>query len=475
MKKGISLRLSLGYAVGAVGEAGFYQFVTAFQLVFLTGVVKLSPGLAGTITSLTILMDAVCSVLIGKFSDQLRGRFGRRRPFILFAVFSIPITMTLSFTTIHQSTAVMFVYYTIMGALAWTAYAAFYIPYTALGGEVATDYNDRIRIRSLNRIFNIIANFFATVLPLTVIQFLMGMGIGETSGWFYFTLVFGVSIGLGLFICWWMTRGSEPCAVETAPGKEGPKKESLLLVFRDFWQLLRIKSMAILISAKVMFMVAFTFYTSGQVFFMQYRLGLSGEKISAVYLISVIASAVYTPVISWMAMKLGKQQAVIISLCVSGVFGMGFYAAGIHNYFTAVLYVIVFMFVQSSYWQISNAIFYDITEVDEYVYGSRREGGIAALQSIAGTLAAALGLQLIGFFLNAAGFDANLAVQSGRAMTELSRIFVLYPSIALILSAALLYTYPVSRRRFIMLQNVIEMKKQGEDYSAYEEELNKLI
>ena len=469
MKKGISIKLCLGYGTGALGEAGFYQFVTSFQLIFLTGVVGISPELAGTITSLTILVDAVCSIAVGRFSDHLAWRFGRRRPFVLLSIFSMPVTVILSFTTIHQSQAVMFAYYTVMGALCWIAYSVFYIPYTALGAEIATDYDDRIRLRSVARVFTIAATFFGTAMPLWVIDYFMNKGKSQAQGWFYFVLMFGLLVAAGLFACWYTTRGTEPVP-ETCR-----ERQPLWHVFFDFYQLLRIKSMAILMGAKVIFMIAFTLYTSGMMFFLQYKVGLSGQAISSVYVVSVVVSAVYTPVISYLALRLGKQQQVIMAIAISGTGGLGLYAAGVDSYWSTLLYAALFMYVQSSYWQISNAIFYDITEADEYRYGKRREGSITALQSIAGTLSASIGLQLIGILLKGAGFDSSLPVQNEQALEELARIFILYPSIALLISGALLYTYPITRRRFLRLQMAIDLKKRGEDYSMYREELDRLL
>lgn len=470
MGKGLSLKLCMGYGAGAVGEAGFYQFVTSFQLIFLTGVVGMPPGMAGTITSLTILVEAICSIVVGRFSDQLTWRYGRRRPFVLVAAVTVPITVVLGFTAIHQSMTVMFIYYTVVGALGWVAYASFYIPYAAFGAEIARGYNERIQLRTYSRVYNIGATYMATSLPLTLIALFTSRGISAERSWFYFAILFGGITAVALLFCWRATKGTEVIEPEAGQGK----KEPMWLVFHDFWQLIRIKSMAILIGAKMIFMVAFTFYTSGMMFYMQYRLGLATEQISVIYLITVVLSAIYTPFIAKAAMKFGKQQEVVGAIGLSGVGGLILYFVGIDTYAMAIFYIVLFMFVQSSYWQISNAIFYDITEVDEYRYGKRREGNIAAMQSIAGTLAASLGLQLIGLFLKSAGFDSSLAQQSERAMAELSRIFVLYPSAALLVSGVLLCAYPITRKRFEMLFNAIELRKRGEDYSMYREELDRL-
>ncbi|MDI9494166.1 MAG: hypothetical protein QM289_06785, partial [Bacillota bacterium] len=46
------------YSIGGLAEAGLYQYITTFQLIFLTGVVKIPPEVAGSITSVAILLEA---------------------------------------------------------------------------------------------------------------------------------------------------------------------------------------------------------------------------------------------------------------------------------------------------------------------------------------------------------------------------------------------------------------------------------
>ena len=82
--------LYFSYSVGGLAEAGLYQYITTFQLIFLTGVVKIPPAVAGTITSAAILLEAICCFVVGHLSDSLRWRYGRRRPFILLTAFLLP-------------------------------------------------------------------------------------------------------------------------------------------------------------------------------------------------------------------------------------------------------------------------------------------------------------------------------------------------------------------------------------------------
>ena len=59
------LRKYLAYALGFLGDAFYYQFISSYLLVFLTGPAGLSSKDAGTIGSVIVLADAFFSLFVG--------------------------------------------------------------------------------------------------------------------------------------------------------------------------------------------------------------------------------------------------------------------------------------------------------------------------------------------------------------------------------------------------------------------------
>ena len=233
--------------------------------------------------------------------------------------------------------------------------------------------------------------------------------------------------------------------------------------------------MASLIGTKIVFMFAFTLYTSGMMFFMQYGLNLDIQITSTVYMVSIIASILFTPVITHWAVRGGKKSLISGAMTISGLCGVILWIIDVDTYAVSLVYVIVFTFGQAAFWQISSAMFYDVAEADEYVSGKRREGAIIAFQSIVGTLSAALGLQAIGLLLKLAGFNEALRMQSLETIKMLRNIFVLFPSISLLVATLALIAYPLSKKRFRLLQRALELRSKGEDYSEYKAEIDKWI
>jgi Na+/melibiose symporter-like transporter len=81
------------YGSGDWGRASFNSLRQIFYAIFLTDVVGLEARLASFAALIAILWDAINDPLIGTLSDNVRSRWGRRRPFFLF--FSVPIGLAI--------------------------------------------------------------------------------------------------------------------------------------------------------------------------------------------------------------------------------------------------------------------------------------------------------------------------------------------------------------------------------------------
>lgn len=467
--KRLNMTASLGYGIGNFSESSFYQFVNTFQLVFLTSVVGIDPAMAGTIVSLTIFADAAGTVFIGHISDNLRCRFGRRRPLILLSTIADPLIFLMCFITVDQPREIQFIYYLITGALFWMAYSLYYIPYSALGAEVAEGYNERIQLRSVSRFFSVAGSCLASAVPLTAIEMMTKRGVSEPKAWFFFCALFAGILGLCMLVCWNSTRGFE--RLDSVPGQ----KVRLMLILKDFAQIMKLKAMYLLVLSKIAFMTAYTLYTVTMLFFFRFNLGLPGTTISALYLFSTALSLLFTPLILKLAVVLDKKTQMAAAFLAAGAGGLLLSLFGIETFVPLLLWIGLFSFANCTYWQLSNAMFYDVTEVDEMANGVKREGSITSLQCLWGTLTSAVTFQAVGQFLKGSGFDSAVQLQSGEALAGIAKIFIFYPSAGLIAAAILLVFYPMNRENFRLLKKAMERKKNNLDYSEYKSVIRKLI
>lgn len=138
-------------AVFGLGDHSVNIALSCLSLVyftFLVTVAGLDPWRAGMIAWLARLVDAVSDPLMGRFSDTIRWKIGRRRPFFLLGMIPLGIFFSLMWTTPFTDQNEMFFFYLLIYiglALSTTVVS---VPYMALIPEMATDYDERTSLNS---------------------------------------------------------------------------------------------------------------------------------------------------------------------------------------------------------------------------------------------------------------------------------------------------------------------------------------
>ena len=74
-------------AAGGLASNG----VSFFLLIYYSRVLGLNPALAGLAMTISLVVDAVSDPVVGRWSDRLRHRLGRRHPFLFAAPAQIRI------------------------------------------------------------------------------------------------------------------------------------------------------------------------------------------------------------------------------------------------------------------------------------------------------------------------------------------------------------------------------------------------
>ena len=469
-------KAAFGYGICSTGEAAMYTFINSFFLLFLTSVVGMSADKASMVVSAGLVMEMAGALIVGKMSDSCTSSKGRRRPFLIVSAIMVPVVIFLMYNNYSRffGENTLLLIYTALNILFWIGYSIMYVPYIAFGAEIASDYDDRTRLRSMCSAFGVLGSFIGNAAPLMLVSLLLGFGLNDSRAWLGTALIIGIPVGLAIFTGWKCTEGTEqmPEGGKFDPGKS---IRELPLLFKDFWELMRLKTMKILLVFKIMFNVGYAFFTSSMVFFLQYRLGYGNEVTSTVYSLQIAVNFVTVMIVSWIGIKLGKAATLRVTMGVAAVGCAIFYTMGIDSYMTLMAFIVMFSMASNSFWQLAGAIFYDITEVDEYVYGKRREGAITSLQSGIGSLASAAIISLIGKYLEASGFDASVAVQPETAMLALDKLFILMPGVCFAIGVAVLFLYPLNKKRFHSLQIVVDRKRKGLGYEEYQQDIDKVL
>lgn len=457
----------VGYGIGYIGQGSSYNFMGAYFVVFLTNSVGLNAGVAGTISSIAMLVEVIAGMIVGNLSDNCTSPMGKRRPFLLTAAIVLPIVMVLITRTIDGSNTTKLVYYLILSVLFRLAFATFEIPNNAFGAEIATGYDERTKLRTLSRVFSIFGNALGYVMPLWILDLFPK---NPSMGW----QVNGIIIAVVCFISWMtaviITKG------KSAPAEPKEKKSNVLReIAVNYIELSKLKTMRILIVYKAAFASAFGLFNIGTVYYLKYCLGLDNRYSSYMYVLTITIFVIMTPIANKIALVFGKANQQISVMVFSATIGYLVFFLAPDSVIGAALYVIGFSAMQSSFWQLSSSIFYDVVEVDEFVNGKRREGDIMSLVSVLGTLITAIIVQIFGFVLGQAGFVSGAETQPQSVLDFLNISYILIPSVCFTIGFVALNIFPINKKSFNTLLDALHAKKSGQDTSPYMEELREVI
>ena len=459
----------LGYGIGYIGQGSSYNFMSAYFVVFLTNCVGLGSGVAGAITSIALLVEVAAGMVVGNLSDHCTSSMGKRRPFILAASIAMPVVMVLIMHTLDAPAAVKTVYYLVMSICFRLTFSTFEIPNSAFGAEIAQGYDERTRLRTLTRIFSIIGNALGYVMPLLILDLFPEK---QEAGW----QTIGFILAAGCFGSWMgsfqLTRRVSVVGEKQSGGKKANVVKDILL---NYFELCKLRAMRHLIVYKASFACAFALFNIGTIYYMKYSLGLDNRYSSYMYALSILIFIVTTPVANRMAIRFGKARQQMMAMAFSACIGFAVFLLAPRTVAGGALYMIGFSVMQTSFWQLSSSIFYDVVEVDEYVNYKRREGDIMSLVSVLGTLITAVIVQLFGILLEQSGFDPALQVQPDRVVMFLNCAYILAPCVCFVIGFVALKVFPINKQTFGSLVEALRLRRAGEDYSMYLEDIEKVI
>lgn len=167
----LGLKFELAYGVGSIGTAIFIIAPQILLLYFMTEALGIPPAAAGMALLLPKLVEFFTDPLIGRWSDKIETRWGRRRPFmavgaVFFLIGFIALFMPPDFSQWQRSLAWVLVLYT----LTTTAYTLFEVPYITMLSEVTDDSMVRTRVSAWRSVFLSVGFMLAGGLAPWIVQ-----------------------------------------------------------------------------------------------------------------------------------------------------------------------------------------------------------------------------------------------------------------------------------------------------------------
>lgn len=145
--------------------------------------VYLPIALVGVSMTLSSLWDAFIDPFIGHWSDTLRGRKGRRRPFLIFAAPVTAIALVLIWTPPGgNSTMLNAIYFFVIVTIFYSGFSLVGIPYDGSMPEMAQSPQDLVRLSTWKNIFGILGVMVGALVAAPLFESLGPIAMGIVVG-----------------------------------------------------------------------------------------------------------------------------------------------------------------------------------------------------------------------------------------------------------------------------------------------------
>jgi glycoside/pentoside/hexuronide:cation symporter, GPH family len=221
-----------GYSAGDAAANFVFMTMVLFQLNFYTDVFGLSANAAAAILLWPRLWDAIFDPIMGVLADRTNTRWGKFRPWVLWTSIPWAIVMVLAYTTPQGwSMGMMIAYAGITNTILMTLYSMNNMPYSALGGVMTADLNERTKLNSYRFVSVNIAQFIVGGLTLPLVA-KFAHGHDRQHGW-QVTMTIWAVVCVVLFVITFLTTKERIKPVTTV--QSSPKQDFMDLLKNSPW------------------------------------------------------------------------------------------------------------------------------------------------------------------------------------------------------------------------------------------------
>jgi GPH family glycoside/pentoside/hexuronide:cation symporter len=439
------------WGVGTISDALMIQTFGLVLPIFNTGF-GLDAVMLSWALMLPRLLDGITDPFIGNLSDNLRTRWGRRKPFLLVTtLLGAVLVAGIWWADPDWPKSWQFAYLIVCATLYYMTWGTYSMTHYALGYELTDDYHERARVMAIRTVF----------LQLVV----------AAVGWTYWLAqrpVFGGEIhGIR-----WIGAGMAVLIIATGLVPVLACKERFARVNRTHEPILKSIKEAVRIGAfrtylAVRFFSAFGLVVFNQIIFYvnTYYVcggdkGLATKIIGIGTMLTVVLSMAVLPFVPRISRSLGKRRAVILGCGIA--LGQGCimpllytpanpYLQLVAAALTAPLIAIAIV--------LRDAIVPDICDIDELENGKRREALFTAVVSFVYKMEVSFCVVLVGYLLRFSAFDQTAKIQEPEVLTLL-RWFTFGPNIVFC-AVALLFAirFPVTEDYMAEVRRKLDVRR----------------
>ena len=442
----VPLISKLAYGMGDVGCNFSWMFVGNFLMIFYTDVFGISMSAVATLMLFSRFWGAINDPIIGGLSDKTHTRWGRYRPWLLFAAPLTALVLILTFWAHPDwSQTHKIIYMAVTYCILVLGYTCVNIPYGTLCGAMTQNMTERAQINTSRSVSAMIAIGIINIITIPLIEWL-GNG-NARQGYLLIAILYGTIFAVCHIFCFAKTKE----VVEVPVAQKIPLRLQLQAVAKNKPYLLALLGQVlfgfILYGRNADLLYYFTYVENDAVLFTYYSM--------AIIIPSIIGAACFPKVFQLTSNK-GWAASVF-------AFGTGitiialFFFSPVTSPIPFYLFAALSQFFFSGFNTAIYAIIPDCVEYGEWRTGIRNDGFQYAFISLGNKIGMALGTALLALSLGWAGYEAN-TTQNEAVVAIMRHSFSTIPGILWVVTALALFFYKLDKRSYNRILAVIKYR-----------------
>ncbi len=453
----LSFREKVGYGLGDMASNFYLGFFGLFLLYYYTDVYGIAPAAAATMLLVTKIIDAVSDPAMGLIADRTSTRWGKYRPFLLWAAVPYAILGYLLFLGPELSDSGKLVYAYVTYTLVMLAYTAINVPYSALLAVISPVAEERTKATQFRFVFASLGTLCVGALATPLVRWLGGDD--EVLG-FRLTIALFAVLSVVIF---WITFAT------TRERVQPPKHSSS--VRADMSALLKNISWVILVAAGIIIIIGLVARFASIVFYLKYYMLDDGTRIflfldrtaffTSCGLIGQLIGALMTPML---ARRFEKHHLVLFMNIAHAILLFVSFFVSPDEYALTVFLHSLGIYTFGVTITLLFAMYTDCAEYGQWLTGKHTAGLIVSASMFSLKFGSAMGGALPGFMLSWFGFVAN-ATQTDTAIVGIRLMFNILPGVFFLAGAFLMFFYRIDRKTLSTVETDLHARRGSEAHA----------
>lgn len=421
----------LGYGAGDAANNLAFSLTSMFLLFYYTDVVGVAATVVGTLFLVVRVFDAFADLFAGRVVDKTNTRWGRFRPFLLFAGIPLLLLNVAVFSVPHLGATGTLVYAYVTYLVFGLAYSLANIPYGSLATSLTQDPIERSKLAT----FRVIGSNIA-ILTLAVVISPQIQASADLQQSFTITAIALAVVGTGLYLFAFLTS-RENVTLDT---RTPPLRETLTNAGRN-------KALLVLCGSSVVVLVGWFSLQTATVYYARDVLGNADYYIvlTVVQIAGVFTAALLVP---RLVPTLGKKRVYMVLGAIAVVSGV---AVAVTPASVPAIAIVAFAFFGIGLGglnTVSFALQSDTVEYGEWHTGVRSEGATYAIFSFTRKVGQAVGGAAASYAIGIGGYVPGTTSQPATALAAIKVAAGLVPAVFIGGAIAVMTAYPLTEDKF---------------------------